>query len=212
MRAAGWLLLAFTGALAVADWAAVSTGNKRLEYASKPMVMVALIGVAIVIQPAVPVQRAWWIVALALGAVGDVFLMLPRDRFEAGLAAFLAGHLAYIAGFHAAGVPVGTTALWLAVLVLPVSLALLPIIRGARRAGHHAVAGPITLYALVISAMTASALAGRSPLAAVGALLFLASDGLIGFRRFVGARGWMGLGVIVTYHLGQAGLVLSLAR
>jgi uncharacterized membrane protein YhhN len=190
----------------------VGTGNKRLEYASKPTVIAALIGVAIVIQPTVPVQRAWWIAALALGVVGDVYLMLPRDRFEAGLAAFLGGHLAYIAGFHAAGVSVGTTVLWLAVLLVPVSLALLSIVRGARRAGHQAVAGPIVLYALVISAMVASALAARSPLAAVGALLFLISDGLIGFRRFVGARRWMGLGVIVTYHLGQAGLVLSLAR
>ena len=144
--------------------------------------------------------------------MGDVFLMLPRDRFVAGLAAFLVGHLAYIAGFHAAGVPVGTTGLWLAVLLVPLALALLPIIQGARRAGHQKLAGPIIVYSLVISAMVASALAGPSRLAAVGALLFIASDGLIGFRRFVGNRRWMGLAVIVTYHLGQAGLVLSLVR
>jgi alkenylglycerophosphocholine/alkenylglycerophosphoethanolamine hydrolase len=97
----------------MADWVAVATGNKRLEYACKPLVMVALIEVAAVIQPAVPAQRAWWLAALALGIVGDVFLMLPRDRFVAGLAAFLVGHLAYIAGFHAAGVPVGITVLCL---------------------------------------------------------------------------------------------------
>jgi uncharacterized membrane protein YhhN len=198
--------------LAMADWVAVATGNKRLEYACKPLVMVALIGVAIVIQPAVPAQRAWWLAALALGLLGDIFLTLPRDRFVAGLAAFLVGHLAYIAGFHAAGVPVGTTGLWLAVLLVPLALALLPIIRGARRAGHQELAGPIIVYSLVISAMVASALAGPSRLAAVGALLFIASDGLIGFQRFVGNRRWMGLAVIVTYHLGQAGLVLSLVR
>ena len=212
MGAAGWLLLGVAGVLAVADWVAVATGNKRLEYACKPLVMVALIGVAVVIQPAVPPQRAWWLAALALGTVGDVFLMLPRDRFVAGLAAFVVGHLAYIAGFHAAGVPIGTTVLWLAVLLVPLSLALLPIIRGARRAGHQELAGPIVVYSLVISAMVASALAGPSRLAAVGALLFIASDGLIGFRRFVGNRRWMGLAVSVTYHLGQAGLVLSLVR
>jgi alkenylglycerophosphocholine/alkenylglycerophosphoethanolamine hydrolase len=212
MGSAGWFLLGVAGVLAMADWFVVATGNKRLEYACKPLVMVALIGVAVVIQPAVPAQRAWWLAALALGIVGDVFLMLPRDRFVAGLAAFLVGHLAYIAGFHAAGVPVGTTGLWLAVLLVPLALALLPIIQGARRAGHQKLAGPIIVYSLVISAMVASALAGPSRLAAVGALLFIASDGLIGFRRFVGNRRWMGLAVIVTYHLGQAGLVLSLVR
>src|SRR5438552_11082597 len=57
MGAAGWLLLGVAGALSVADWAAVGTANKRLEYVSKPAVMVALIGVAIVIQPAAPAQR-----------------------------------------------------------------------------------------------------------------------------------------------------------
>jgi uncharacterized membrane protein YhhN len=212
MGAAGWLLLVVAGVPALADWVAVASGKRRLEYVCKPLVIVALVAVAVVIQPAVPAQRAWWLAALALGMAGDVFLMLPRDRFVAGLAAFLVGHLAYIAGFHAAGVPVGTTALWLAVLLVPVSLALVAIIRGARRAGKPALAGPIMVYALVISTMAASALAGRSPLAAGGALLFIASDGLIGFRRFVGNRRGMGLGVIVTYHLGQAALVLSLAR
>jgi uncharacterized membrane protein YhhN len=138
--------------------------------------------------------------------------MLPRDRFVAGLAAFLLGHLAYIAGFQAAGVPLAATGLWLAALLVPVAVALVPIIRGARRAGHRELAGPIVAYALVISAMVASALAGPSRLAAAGALLFIASDGLIGFRRFTGDRRWMGLAVIVTYHLGQAGLVLSLLR
>jgi alkenylglycerophosphocholine/alkenylglycerophosphoethanolamine hydrolase len=218
MGASAWLLLSIAVGVAVADWVAVAAGNKRLEYVFKPTVMLALIGVAVVIQPAVPAQRAWWLAALVLGLTGDVFLVLPGDRFVAGLAAFLLGHLAYIAGFHAAGVPVGTSALWLALLLVLASAALLPIVRGARRAGHPELAGPIVVYALVISAMVASALAaattlgGAARLAAPGALLFIASDGLIGFRRFVSDRPWMGLAVIVTYHLGQAALVVSLVR
>jgi uncharacterized membrane protein YhhN len=197
---------------AVVDWAAVAGGNKRLEYACKPLVMVALIGVALAVQPAAPAQRAWWLAALALGLAGDVFLMLPRDRFVPGLGAFLLGHLAYIAGFRAAGVSLGNTAVWLAVVLVALAAALPPIIRGARRAGHAKLTAPIVIYSLVISAMVASALAGPSRLAAVGALLFIASDGLIGFRRFVADRRWMGLAVIVSYHLGQAALVLSLVR
>jgi uncharacterized membrane protein YhhN len=46
---------------------------------------------------------------------------------------------------------------------------------------------------------------------AVGAVLFYASDALIAWNRFVQPRPWMPLAIIVTYHVGQAALVLSLA-
>jgi uncharacterized membrane protein YhhN len=49
-------------------------------------------------------------------------------------------------------------------------------------------------------------------LAVGGAALFFASDTLIAWNRFVRPRPWMPLAIIVTYHVGQAGLVLSLAR
>src|SRR5439155_19256377 len=41
----------------------------------------------------------FFVIALALGLASDVFLMLPRDMFVAGLVAALVEHLAYIAGF-----------------------------------------------------------------------------------------------------------------
>ena len=43
-----------------------------------------------------------------------------------------------------------------------------------------------------------------------GAALFYASDALIGWERFVEARDGGHLAVMVTYHLGQILLVLSL--
>jgi uncharacterized membrane protein YhhN len=58
--------------------------------------------------------------------------------------------------------------------------------------------------------MGGSAVASGNAMAAVGALLFMASDSLIGETRFVQARPWAGVAIMVTYHLGQAGLVLSL--
>jgi uncharacterized membrane protein YhhN len=64
----------------------------------------------------------------------------------------------------------------------------------------------------VISAMVSAALATGVVLAAVGAALFFASDTLIAWERFVRPRTWAPLAIIVTYHLGQAGLTLSLAR
>jgi uncharacterized membrane protein YhhN len=63
---------------------------------------------------------------------------------------------------------------------------------------------------VVIGAMGVSAVASGNALAAAGALLFMLSDSLIGETRFV--RPWVGAGVaiMVTYHLGQALLTVSL--
>jgi uncharacterized membrane protein YhhN len=212
MGALAWVLLVLAAVLAAGDWVAVAGGHRRLQYFCKPATMVALIGVAATIQPAVAAQQRWWLLALALSLCGDVLLMLPRDRFVAGLGAFLLGHLAYIAGFHAAGAPLIAVAAWLAPLLLFVTAVMTPVIRGALRRGRRALVAPILAYSVVISVMAASALAGGSRLAAAGALLFVASDALIALRRFVADRPWMRLAIIVTYHLGQAALVLSLAR
>lgn len=63
---------------------------------------------------------------------------------------------------------------------------------------------------LVISAMVASAIGTGDVAAVAGASSFYASDALIAWTRFLRdvphGRVW----IMVTYHLGQAGLVLSL--
>jgi uncharacterized membrane protein YhhN len=61
-----------------------------------------------------------------------------------------------------------------------------------------------------ISAMVASAVATGDVRAVAGAGLFYASDTLIALDRFERSRPWAGLAIMVTYHLGQVWLVLSL--
>ena len=46
--------------------------------------------------------------------------------------------------------------------------------------------------------------------APAGATLFYASDALIAWNKFVREHGWGRLAIIVTYHVGQILLVLSL--
>src|SRR4029077_5468882 len=82
-----------------ADWFSVTATIRWLEYVSKPGFMLALIVLAIVIRPVNHSERAFFVFALAWGLISDVFLMLPRDLFLAGLAAALVEHLAYIGGF-----------------------------------------------------------------------------------------------------------------
>ncbi len=70
----------------------------------------------------------------------------------------------------------------------------------------------MALYMVVISVMLATALASGNVLAGVGAALFVLSDSMIAWSRFVRPFRAAELGIMVTYHLGQAGLVLSLVH
>ncbi|MBV8385408.1 MAG: lysoplasmalogenase, partial [Acidimicrobiia bacterium] len=152
-----------------------------------------------------------FVAALVLSMLGDIFLMLPRDMFVAGLASFLLAHLAYVVGFRVHG---GSAVEWVlaAAGVLVVDAVLAGPVLGAVRRRHADLLVPVVAYMVVISAMVSAAVATGIAVAIVGALLFFASDTLIAWNRFVDARPWMPLAIIVTYHVGQAGLVLSLAR
>jgi uncharacterized membrane protein YhhN len=70
--------------------------------------------------------------------------------------------------------------------------------------------GPVIAYISVISAMVVSALASGNVAAGTGAVLFAGSDSLIAWDRFVRPLQWAPVAIMVTYHVGQALLVLSL--
>lgn len=227
MSALARAILVLTLAVAVVDWIAVgvaaSKKSRAVEYVAKPatMVCLALFLVALTWGGPQPRAQLWFfLAAVVLSLAGDVFLMLPRDLFLAGLAAFLLAQVAYIVGILGFGYVEswsGPAVAWLLLVIaaIPIARAVLgPIEDRVERA-------PVALYMVVIGIMVASAwtLPWRSdfPLVAglagaLGATLFFASDSMIGIRRFVGDFRGSGLAIIVTYHLGQVGLVLSLAR
>lgn len=196
--------------IAVVDWWAVATRRRLMEYAAKPAVMMALIAAALAIEAGSGAVRAWFVTGLVLSLAGDVFLMLEREQFVAGLAAFLTAHVAYIAGMIAAGTEFG----WLLVGLALAAGAVATVgrrIGAAVAAGHRALLVPVWAYITVISAMLAASFATVHPPAILGASLFYASDALLGWSRFVAALPYGRLLVIVPYHLGQALLVLALA-
>lgn len=194
-------LIAFL-VLAGIDWAAVSRGEqgKPAEYVAKPAALAVLLLFACTGED----PSFWLVAALAFSLLGDVYLMLPGNLFAAGLIAFLLAHGAYIADFEG---PYRWRLLWLAVilvLTIPVTRRLLSAI------GDDAQRPAVAFYMLVISFMVASALASGGFFAIAGALLFFVSDGLLAWNRFVRPISQAHLYVMVTYHLGQLGLVLAL--
>ena len=77
MTSAAWILLAVAGGFAVGNWVAVAVGSKPAEYVCKPATIALLIAVALTLDPVHGDTRTWFVVALALSLLGDVFLMLP---------------------------------------------------------------------------------------------------------------------------------------
>lgn len=207
MTSAAWIFLALAAVFAVGNWISVARSSTLGVYICKPATLALLIAVALAVDPVHSDMRTWFVVALVFSLLGDIFLMLPSDKFVFGLGAFLLGHVAYTVGLN-----LHTDGLWhlgIPIVLLAAVLAV-RLLRGIRTSGESALMGPVIAYVIVIGAMVVSAVASGNAVAAVGALLFMGSDALIGETRFVQPRAWGGIAIMVTYHLGQAGLVLSL--
>jgi uncharacterized membrane protein YhhN len=165
--------------------------------------------VAVALEPVSQGERLFFIAALALGLLSDVFLMLPRDMFLAGLVAAFVEHVAYIAGFRERDLHASLLAVALAVALVSVA-AVMPAVYRALRKAHPSLVAPVIAYVTVFVVMVAGAGGTGSGVALVGALLFFYSDALLAWNRFVKPVGWGRFVNIIAYHSGQALLVLSL--
>ncbi len=211
MTSASWLLLAIAGLAAAADWVVVwrRPAHERAETVLKPLVLLALIGVALAIDPHDGGQRAWFVAALVLSLAGDVFLLPAVDRFVPGLASFLLAHVAYIVGFLVADAE-GGLGFGLGFLLL-MAFAAVRVVQGVRRR-EPALLAPVLVYIATIAAMFVVAVRHGEVVGAVGALAFVASDSVLALDRFDQHRRWMPTFVMVTYHLAQVLLVASLVQ
>jgi uncharacterized membrane protein YhhN len=222
--AAFWVLVALAVVAAGTDWIAVAAGDRRLEYAAKPAVLAFLTAAAVVLPAAstdLDARRWWFVAALVCCLAGDVVLMLPRDRFVAGLASFLVGHLLFIGGLVQAPSPPGSppfafsaTGIVVAALVV-LALEAAPgvvVVRALVARGEGALVAAVCVYIAAIVTMVVLACNVGILLAAVGAASFLLSDTLLALDRFVRPLRRGPLLVHVTYHVAQVLLVLSLLR
>lgn len=207
------LLTMAIAASAVLTVGAELRGARRRVYVLKPLTTV-LTGVLAMAAPnpvSAPYQ-ALVCAGLLFSLAGDVFLMLPRDRFVAGLASFLFAHGFYIAAFaprpptlRAPGV----------LLVLLVCGSILLRALWTRLGGLRA---PVVLYAAALLAMAWQAAerwmalgTTAALLAATGAGLFVASDSALAWERFAARHRWGPVLVLGTYFAAQWLIALSVA-
>jgi len=207
------ILLVAAGVAATFDWWSVATDRLGVEFLAKPAVIICLIGVALAIEidpgGATNVQRGIIIAALGASLVGDVVLMTPDARFEAGLAAFLLAHLLYI-GALASDFEVAP-ALVAAGLIVALGFGVVPQLLAAVRQHGRLITAAVTAYIIVVSAMGVVAAGTALVITGIGGALFVTSDALLGWGRFIGPAPGGRVLVHATYHLGQTGLVLWLA-
>lgn len=213
------ILFVLAAVAAVANWIAVARHDRRLERILKPLTILLLMGAALLAwEGGSEVRLVATIIALLFSLAGDVFLMQDRDLLPQGLSAFLVAHLAYVVAF---GGPVLTPyAVFITTAVILVSgPTFLALRQGLRRRGRERLVLPVLTYVFVISIMVVTAFTapgandwprGSILAAAVGAGLFYTSDALIGVHRFVKEQPWAPVAIMVTYHLGQIGLVYAL--
>ena len=216
MTAVAGALLALTLLIALADWVAVAVDRRPLEYVLKPATMVALGAVVLALDLPGGQLRWWYLAAIILSLAGDVFLMLPESAmdpelsFVAGLGSFLVAHVLYVVGMVLLGVSGGWLAIGTVAAVLVIVTVGRRVIAGARATDRRLFA-PVMAYVVVIAVMIATSFGTGIIVGIVGALLFGFSDSVIGWTRFLRDFPHSRVVVMVTYHLGQVGLVLALA-
>ncbi len=206
--------------LAPLNWYAVLVSNRRLEWLAKPGVLICL-SIWFGTHLSQPVARAGGIFLLGMlfSLAGDIFLMLDRRHFIKGLLAFLLSHLAYITVFNLSGLILDLRTLFLAApLALAVWVLLHRIAAALRTSGRTSLIPPVVVYAIVLMLTCWSTLvtllrsdwAGQAAwFAAAGGVLFLLSDSLLAWDRFVlpipRGRFW----TMLSYHWAQFLLAFS---
>ena len=216
MTGAAWGLLCLTLLIALADWVAVAADRRPAEYALKPATMVALGAVVLALDLPDGQLRWWYLAAIVASLAGDVFLMLPETAmdpepaFVAGLGSFLVAHLLYVVGMIILGVSGGALAVGAAVALVVIATVGRRVVIGAKATDRRLFA-PVMAYVAVIAVMIATSFGTGIVVGIVGALLFGLSDSVIGWTRFLRDFPHSRVLVMVTYHLGQVGLVLALA-
>jgi len=225
-----YLLIIAALIFAALEWFFEYRKNLWGIYLTKPTVMLLLI-VFLWFYVDVPTSMLglntssviWFVFGLLFCLGGDIFLMLPARFFLPGLIFFLLGHIFYIAGFGMPFPPEGSeiTSLVIAgILVVVAGWVYVRLANGMRATGQDRMRIPVLFYTIVISLMLFSALLSLfrnewfilpALLVSCGALLFLISDIMNAWARFVGPIPNHRVWIMSSYHLAQVGITVGAA-
>lgn len=152
-------------------------------------------------------------IGLLFGLIGDSLLMfvnVNEGLFMYGLIAFLIGHLFYISAFYLDykwNPSIQKAASKIALVVFGVFCAVFYLFLRPHLGGMKI---PVLIYAFVISLMAMMAVNRKGRVSSLsykliffGAILFLISDSVLAFNKFVNPFRGAGLAIMSTYMLAQ---------
>ncbi len=182
-----------------------------LKYIFKPFTTLLIIFFAFLQLPEVSVQyKVFILIGLILSLSGDIFLLWPEKSFVAGLAAFLLAHLLFILAMTN---DFGPYLDW--EYLIPIALYMIVFLWIILPKSGKLVV-PVGIYSLVLmlffwqAAGRAVYLSGNSAMdALLGAGLFVVSDSLLAYNKFVKFSKWAELFILITYWAALYFIALS---
>lgn len=160
----------------------------------------------------------WLLVAaLALSAIGDAFLSRDGEpAFLGGLVSFLAAHLVFIALFlrSGSGLAVLMEEPWRAAVAAAMAVFAIVMLAALWRRVGPTLRIPVTVYVAAILGMGVAALTTSAWLVIGGAILFMASDGLLAAEKFLMAaisprRAAIRYAVWALYYVAQVAITFG---
>jgi uncharacterized membrane protein YhhN len=156
------------------------------------------------------------VVGLALSAAGDLFLSRDGEKaFVSGLVSFLVAHVAYIVLFARVGQDL-TVLLSMPLMLAAAGLVAvsLVLVRTILRHVPNALQLPVVVYCTALVLMGLTALATERSLIIAGAVMFVASDAILAWEKFVepaasARKPPMRFAVWVLYYVAQVTFLLA---
>ena len=181
-------------------------------YIFKPLAISLIILIGIIQSTEVSSVYRYLIVSgLIFALIGDIFLMLPSDRFLYGLSCFLITHIFYILAFISdSSFPINYLYLIPGLIMGVIVLKLLLPYAGAKTV-------PVILYSIILVFLLWQAI-GRidetfthsSIIAFIGTIFFVFSDVVLAFNRIVRNFKSAQLFILSTYYTAQLFIAYSI--
>jgi uncharacterized membrane protein YhhN len=209
MKKTTWITLFLV--ILLINLTAVYLNYKTLQFISKALLVPILMGYLINQTASINSNlKGWILIALFFSWIGDILLMFEEKKpifFLLGLGAFLIAQVFYIIFFH--GIRMREYIRGNALLLLLV-VVYYAILIGILSPHLGNLTLPVRIYGVVLSFMVLLAMhttLGKNKNAGwwmtIGAILFVASDSLLAFNKFLSPFDYAGIIIMLTYGSAQ---------
>lgn len=182
------------------------------KYFFKPFttVLIILLGAFLFFQTNISIYSFWILLGLLFSLLGDIFLMLPKDRFLHGLGAFLIAHICYISAFTNGWSEFITNPLVIGTYYLFAFVIYFQLHPALFKQKNPGLVFSVIFYIIIITWMGIQSFSTESYFAIIGSILFIISDGTLAIGKFKGKIPFGDEIVMVTYYTAQTFIVLTI--